>query len=263
MILLLVPLVGLAVSFVSVFLGLGGGILLVPLLPLLFGLDLHSSVATTVFTISLVVLENTYRFQKKQWVSWPVVIWMAPAAALASFSAARLSAHLDERILLILLLILMGAIGLRTLLFAFFAPGYEPQQLTLSKRILLVLGGGVAGLTSGLVGVGSGVIQGPMMIYLKVVKPVQLTPTSNANMVFTTLFASFGFLWGAEMVSWNQFGLIRWDVSLGIFTFASLFSHFLRPWQNHLPFRVKSLLLGLVLLALNVRVCFQLNLFSL
>lgn len=262
MIWLLVPFVGLAVSFVSVFLGLGGGILLVPLLPLLFGLDLHSSVATSVFTISFVVLENTYRFQKKKWVHWPVVVCMAPAAALASFSAARLSANLDEKILLSLLLIILGAIGLRTFVFSFFAPRYQPQQLTISKRILLVLGGGVAGLTSGLIGIGSGVIQGPVMIFLKVVKPVQLTPTSNANMVFTTLFASFGFLWGSKVVSWNQLGLIRWDVSLGIFAFASLFSHFLRPWQNHLPFRVKSLLLSLVLLALTIRVCFQLNLFS-
>jgi uncharacterized membrane protein YfcA len=248
MIYLAIPLMGLFISIVSVFIGLGGGIILVPLLPEVFGLSVHEAVATSLLTIVFVVSENTYKFHKRDLVNWSTVLAMGPTSALAAIVAAQWALRVEPRIILLALLILLGLVALKTLLSSFLERNYQARtELSLKARILAALGGALAGITSGFAGVGAGVILSPLMIYLKAVTPAQLSPTANANMVFTTLAASASFIYSGELVRWNQWGLIRWDLAVGVFMSASFFSRFLRPHQNKLPFRVKSLILGLLL----------------
>jgi uncharacterized protein len=256
----LVPLLGLMVSVVSVFLGLGGGVILVPLLPGLFGLSVHEAVATSVTTIAFVVAENTYRFHRSSWVNWPVVFYMGPVSALSAFAAAILVAQIPEKILLGALVFILSLIGLRSLYFSLSKKTYNSQPLNSLRRLYLLLGGFVAGFTSGFIGIGSGVILSPVMIFARVIQPIELTPTANANMLFTTTAAALGFLVSGHWQSWTQWGNIRLDIVLGVFISASLFSRWLRPMQNRLPFRVKSLLLGLLLVALIIKTIMQLGL---
>jgi uncharacterized protein len=260
MLFFLVPLLGLMVSVVSVFLGLGGGVILVPLLPLLFGFSVHEAVATSVTTIAFVVAENTHRFHRHNWVNWPVVLYMGPVSALSAFIAAIVVVQVPERILLMVLVFILSLIGLRSIYFSLSRKNYDTQPLNGLRRLYLVLGGVLAGVTSGFIGIGSGVILSPVMIFARVIQPIQLTPTANANMLFTTTAAALGFLVSGQWQSWTQWGNIRLDIVLGVFISASLFSRWLRPMQNRLPFRVKSLLLGLLLVALIIKTIIQLGL---
>lgn len=260
MILFAVPFMGLFVSLVSVFIGLGGGILLVPLLPTVFGLSVHEAVATSLLTIVFVVSDNTYKFNKQSLVYWPVVYLMGPVSAVAAIIAAQITQQVDSKMILMALIGLLILVALRTLLSSFLSKNYQAIKVLGSKeKALSLLGGVVAGLTSGFAGVGSGVILSPVMIFLKTVKPAQLSPTANANMMCTTVAGSLSFLASGEFVKWNQWGLIRWDIALGVFIFASFFSHFLRPHQNKLPFSVKSLLLSVLLISLISKLIIQLS----
>ena len=258
----LVPIVfmGFFVALVSVFLGLGGGILLVPLLPSLFKLTVHEAVATSVTTIFLVVCNNTYRFQKEKLVNWPVVVIMGPISAVTAFIAARITQHVDASMILLALAIILILVALRTLFFSLLKKDYKvSKSLKPWQKWTALLGGGFAGLTSGFAGVGSGAILSPLMVFLRIVKPQELSPTSNANMVCTTFAAAASFLVSGSFVSWQQWGLVRWDLALGVFLVAAVFSHLLRPHQNKLPFKVKTLLLSVLLVFLIVKIFLQLQ----
>ncbi len=262
MILLTIPLMGLCVSLVSVFIGLGGGILLVPLLPEIFNLTVHEAVATSLLTILFVVCDNTYKFHKENLVNWPVVFLMGPVSAITAVIAAQLSQRVDADYILIALLCLLVLVALRTLFSSFLKKPYTVRdRLETPQRVLSVVGGGVAGLTSGFAGVGAGVILSPVMIFIRSVTPAQLAPTANANMACTTFAAAMSFILSGEFVKWNQWGLIRWDIALGVFVSASFFSHFLRPHQNKLPFKAKSLILALLLLFLIFKIGRRLGFF--
>lgn len=259
MIFFAVPLMGLFVSFVSVFIGLGGGILLVPLLPEVFGLSTVEAVATSLLTIVFVVTDNTYKFHQQKLVQWPIVKLMGPVSAVTAVVAAQLALRVDPDVILWVLVLLLVLVALRTLLSSLLSRDYQPvDNLSGREKGLLFGGGALAGLTSGFAGVGSGVILSPIMIFTKSVQPAKLSPTANANMMCTTLAASLSFLASGEFVKWNQWGLIRWDIALGVFISASFFSKFLRPHQNKLPFAAKSLLLSVLLIVLIVKLLIKL-----
>ncbi len=249
MLLLTILILGLFVSLVSVFIGLGGGIVLVPLLPSIFKLSVHESVATSLFTIFFVVLENTYRFHNKKQglIHWPVVLMMSPAAAFTAMISSRISQKVNPDRILEVLAIILVFIVLKNLFFSFLSKNDQIVPLGTREKLFSVGAGALAGLTSGFAGVGSGVILSPAMILLKTVKPIQLIPTANANMVFATLGACLSLFADSEPVQWNQWGSIRLDIALGLFLSASFFSFFLRPHQNKLPLKIKSMLLSLVL----------------
>ena len=278
MVFLIILLLGVFISAVSVFIGLGGGFILVPLLPSVFGLTIHQAVGTSLFTIFLVMLNNTYRFYKKDQtlISWPVVLLMGPVSSLMAFASAQLSQKVNSNILVNVLLTILILVGFKNLISSFFSKDesslsfknsfknesvedfhqkFSGDEITLNpgKKFFSILGGALAGLAGGFVGIGSGVVLSPLMIFLKMVKPKQLSPTANANMLCTTSGACL-FLFidgfpgkGSVSPSWPQWGVIRLDIALGLFVSSVFFSHFLRPHQNKLPMKFKSILLSVVL----------------
>lgn len=260
MTLLAIPLLGLIVSLLSVFIGLGGGAILVPLFPQFFGLTVHEAVATSLLTIFFVACENTFSFHRSQLVKWPVVFYLGPASAIFAIIAAQISQHVDSQIILMVFACLLLVIVIRTLFTTVVSKNYDGDRaIGLREKILLVVGGIFTGMTAGFVGVGAGVIVSPIMIALKIVKPVQLVPTANANIAFTALAASLSLVASGHYVRWNQWGPIRWDIALGVFITAAFFSYFLRPLQNKLPFVAKSLILTIILLGIIGKTVMQLR----
>ena len=257
MFLLTTLILGLFVSLTSVFIGLGGGIILVPLLPSIFKLSVYESVATSLLTVFLVVSENTYRFYKKkqELIHWPVVLVMSPPAAFMAMISAQISKKVNSDRILDVLVIILVLIALKNLFFS-FSKKNQSSPLGTREKLLSMGAGALAGLTSGFAGVGAGVILSPVMILLKTVKSIQLVPTANTNMVFTTLGACFSLLINSRPTQWNQWGSIRLDIALGLFVSASFFNSFFRPHQDKLSMKLKSIFLSLVLGGLIIKILF-------
>jgi len=252
MIFMAVVLLGLLVSLVSVFLGLGGGTLLVPLLPTFFGISIHQAVATSVLTIFLTVSSNTVFFHRQGLVNWSLVFLMGPPALVTAFIAGYFGQRMDECFILGLLMILLGAIGIKNIL----QRGEYKQVWPLSfrQKFGASLGGVLGGLGSGLAGIGSGSIFSSTVIVLKMVEPRQLSPTANGCMVLTSFGAVLSFLIGGMNGegSWDQW--IQWPLSVSIFLVSQGFAYFLRPKQNSLPFLLKSTILSILLLGISIKI---------
>lgn len=250
---------GILVAFTSVFFGVGGGILLVPLLPSFFNMTVHQAVQTSLTTITLVVLVNTYMFNRSNLVEWRLVKYMGPLSAVGAFVAAKVAQMVDARYILIFLIILLGMVAVRGVIMSMQKLDYEvPEVIPTYKKVISVVGGGVAGAASGFAGIGSGTILSPLMIIMKLIPPQKLTPTANANMVFATSAGSLSYFMSGHYINWRQWGDIRLDIAIGVFLVAYVVTALIRPHQNKLPFEAKAIGLNLLLLFLIGKVVYML-----
>lgn len=89
-------LVGAAVGVLSGVLGIGGGIILVPALVLLFGLSQAEAQGTSLATIPLGAITAAVIYHQAAPLRWPVVAAVAVGIVSGAYVGARLVPHLSE-----------------------------------------------------------------------------------------------------------------------------------------------------------------------
>ena len=183
-------LTGISVGLVSTIFGIGGGIIMVPLLSLILPFSHLESIATSLATIVLVAGFNTFNFSKQNVIVWRIVPWIAVTSSFFAFISARLSTVLPEKILVIIFFLFLLYFAIRTFLIR-----QESEHIVDDShpRILPLGIGAISGLISGVTGIGGGGITTPMMLVTGLVKNIQASPTSNAIMIFTAGFAALSF----------------------------------------------------------------------
>lgn len=180
---------GLAGGFFSGWLGIGGGILMAPLLLYVPGwlgvgdLDMKMVAGLTVVqslfaTGSGVLVHRRFRF-----VSKPLVLWAGISIAITSFTGALLSGRASSELLLgIFAAMAIVAAGLM------FLPKHEPQREPLAEEVRFNHGLTVAiflllGFMGGLVGQTGAFIVIPVMLYILKI-PTRTTIGSSLGVVF-------------------------------------------------------------------------------
>ncbi len=251
---LYVLLLGLAIGLISGFLGLGGGILIVPLLPMVSGMGHHEIIGTSLFTILIVVSNNTFHFFKARLVNWNIALVMGPITGVFSFLLARLGLTLNPTDLKIILVVLYFALALWTLLRTQPKKNEPRSPLTTSRFTFLILAAGLAGALSGLTGIGSGMILGAVLLNLKVIDNAKLAPTSNAIMVFTCLSGVIAYAQGGFSYDELLLGKIHLKEASMLSVGAFVSSYFARKWQHKLSAHRRKWMLGGLLVVLGFKV---------
>ncbi|MCK4755165.1 MAG: sulfite exporter TauE/SafE family protein, partial [Calditrichia bacterium] len=142
----IILLTGISVGFVSTIFGIGGGIIMVPLLSLILPFSHLEAIATSLTTIVLVAGFNTFNFSKQNVIVWKIVPWIAVTSSFFAFISARLSTILPEKILVIIFLLFLFYFAMRT----FLIRKVERHSVSVSHSRLLPLGiGTISGLISG------------------------------------------------------------------------------------------------------------------
>jgi uncharacterized membrane protein YfcA len=248
----IILLTGFSVGLVSTIFGIGGGIIMVPLLSFIFPLSHLEAIATSLATIVLVAGFNTFNFSKKNVIIWKVVPWIAISSSFFAFISARLSTVLPEKILVIIFFLLLFYFAIRT-----FSIRKEKKLLIdESHSRLIPLGiGTISGLISGVTGIGGGGITTPMMLVTGITKNIQAAPTSNAIMIFTAFFASLSFAFSnINLEQTYTIGYIHLDKALLLFLGSALVSRFGVSLNHKIPLFWRKTFLGILLLL----ICFRL-----
>ena len=240
---------GIGVSFISTLFGLGGGIIMVPILSLILPYSHLEAVATSLATIVMVAAFNTYNFNKKKVIVWSIVPWIALTSSIFSFSAAKAAVYLPQTILIIIFLIFLLWVALRTFLIN------EKNISSEKKHAVIPLGiGSLSGTISGFTGIGGGGITTPLMLITGITKNIQAAPTSNAIMIFTALFASISFALMDDVTTGKMiFGYIHLDTSIFLFLGSALFSKIGVKLNNLFPLFWRKTILSIILLFVSVR----------
>ncbi len=250
--------VGLIVGLMTSFLGLGGGILIIPALSIYFRLPYHEAIATSLFTIFMVTTANVIRFQIKGMIIWQVVLLVAVFASIVSYIAGLSATMMPREYLMIIFILFLLFMSVRT----YFLKNnrIKNSENTRRARILSAIKiGSLAGAISGLTGVAGGSVITPLLMNSGRIDMNKVVPTSNSIMLFTTFFASFAFLTANYPTTraW-QIGYIHLDIAF--FLFLSSFPTALwgTQYQDRLSLKWRKNIVTLFLLIIAIRMIFHL-----
>ncbi|MBI5161705.1 MAG: sulfite exporter TauE/SafE family protein [Micrococcales bacterium] len=184
----LLLLVGLVGGFLSGLFGVGGGIVMVPLLVTLVRLDHRQAAATSLAAIVPTAVAGSVSYVAGGAVDLLAGLLVGLGGVVGSLVGTRLLRRLPVSWLRWLFLALLAAVAVRTLTeVPLRGSGLHLDPLTLGGLVLLGLGMGIA---SGLFGIGGGVLAVPVLIAVFGADDLLAKGTSLAAMVLTALSGS-------------------------------------------------------------------------
>lgn len=243
-------------GLVSSMLGIGGGVVIVPVLSSILGLSQQEAVATSLLSIALISAANVLRFQMQKLIQWKLVLLIALFSSVTSFFAGMTGTVLNQYILiflfiLFLLFMLWYTLHLKEIKFN--------VDKSCSKSRLALKIGLSTGLASGLTGVGGGLITTPLLLSRPGIRNEQAVPVSNAVMLFTTSFAAFAFMLSSfpQNADW-QIGYAHLDLAAYIFLGALPSAWFGTKMQRLLSLKLKKILLSFFLVIVVIKMVIKL-----
>lgn len=196
-IILLILGLGLVAGFTAGFVGVGGGIIMVPILLEVFrkwGVPEESvvqaamgtSLAVAVFSVS----SSIVRHSRQKRVLWRMVPYLAPGSMAGGYMAAKLAVVLPG---VVLQLVLAGLMTLASIRMLTEKDLHEREDYRFRWWQGLLVGIGV-GLVAGMSGLAGGVVLVPALALILGVPTGWLAGTSSSVIVFSALAAAFGYL---------------------------------------------------------------------
>lgn len=210
---LLLTILGVLAGFLGGLLGVGGGIIVVPILVLIFNLDTRLAVGTSLVMIMFTALSATFAYYRQRRIDWKVgmisAVATVPGASIGAyatkfFSSNSLAIIFGVTILFIAVVMLRRSFRERTdpqktrilasvpratrghwsrRLVDSMGMVFEYDASIYSGLLLLVLGG----LASGFLGIGGGLVVVPILIAI-VGLPMHIAiATSMLTMIFTSI----------------------------------------------------------------------------
>jgi len=213
------------VAVVFSMLGLGGGTLYTPI-QVWSGIDFHVAATTSLFLIMVMSLSASIVFRRAKKVDWPLALVLETVTTLGAFSGGLWSAKFSEGTLSVLFAAVIAVAAffmIRSLENHrdcpqrpddFFSWRRSPGKQTYCVNLALALPVSfLAGLASGMLGVGGGILKVPMMVLLFGI-PMDIAVGSSAFMVGVT--AAGGFVGHVVGGHWNW----RASLLLAVVVFA-------------------------------------------
>lgn len=233
-------LVGVCAGLLSGLLGVGGGVVIVPALAIIFknlsvpeDVVLHMAIGTSLATIVMTSLSAIYAHHRRETIQWPLARQLMPGLVLGSLGGAAIAdyLHSDSLQLLLGLFILLVALQIGL--------GIEPAPYKqLPGRAGMGLAGGGIGILSALFGIGGGLVTVPFLVGRNV--PMRFaTATSAVCGLIIALTGAAGFIVVGEdslpaaspLARWSS-GFVYWPAFIGI-TATSILAAPLGAWLAH------------------------------
>lgn len=178
----LIPL-GFVAGVLGSIIGLGGGIIIVPILTF-FGFPPALAASNSIFAVFSNAVASSFSYAKQRRIEYSIGLKLG----LLSVPGTILGAYVSSDITPSIFKILFALILISASIYIFSKRKIEPRKYNLSKQILILAVGAsfFAGIISGLFGVGGGIIFVPLMVIAMGLSMKNAAPTSQ----FILLFAS-------------------------------------------------------------------------
>lgn len=242
-------------------LGIGGGVIIVPVLSLLFAsagvhpdLLIKVAVGTSLATIVVTATTSVYTHHRKGAVEWRLFRYMTPGVLLGASLGALIADLVPGRWMLIAFVIFLVGVSAQMAWGKVHAGRALPKPLGLSSVSTVV------GAVSALLGIGGGALHVPFLAYCGV--PVKRAIATAAAVGFPLATASaLGFI----ITGLNETGLPEHSLgyvnlpAFGGIVAASIIFAPLGAWLAHqLPEKLLKRIFALFLLVLAVRMAYTL-----
>ncbi|MCW8039930.1 MULTISPECIES: sulfite exporter TauE/SafE family protein [Acinetobacter] len=215
-------LIGAIAGFAAGLFGVGGGLIIVPILYIVFtqmhydpSIIMHMALGTSLATIIVTSISSVSAHHKKGAVLWLVFRNLAPGLALGAFLGAGIADYLSGQGLQ--LLIGCFAIWVAFKMFRGAGVAVDPQRRMPSAPMQLAAGGGI-GIASAIFGIGGGSLTVPYLNRHGVVMQ-KAVATSAACGLPIAVAGALGFMWfgkQADVAVPNTIGYVHIYAFIGI-----------------------------------------------
>ncbi len=184
---------GLAAGWIGGALGIGGGVLLVPVLHLGFGLPIATAVGTSLLMITATATAAGLGYLRGGEVDMPWAVRLGALALVGAIIASRLAAALDPRTVAILFSVVLVLVAVR------MAWPESNREERPPRPGLAMATMPIAGVVAGLLGVGGGIVQVPVLRLLLGRSMRSSVATSTVMIGWTAGVASIAYLRRGEI----------------------------------------------------------------
>lgn len=179
---------GLFVGYFSGLLGIGGGLIMVPVLTYMFGLQhippdniLHLALGTSMATILFTSLSSTYQHHAYKAVNWDAFLFITPGILLGTALGALIVGHVATHYLTIFFVVFVYLAATQMLV------GLKPHVTRdYPTRLNITIAGTVIGAISSIVSIGGGVLSVPYLVWHK--QPLRNAIATSAALGFPIAF---------------------------------------------------------------------------
>jgi hypothetical protein len=217
---------GFVAGTVGALLGIGGGLIVTPVLTLLFGVPIRQALGTSLCCVIATSSGAAANYVEGRLSNIRLGMTLELATTMGAVSGALLAAKLPREALAILFAGMLTYAGSTMVRRSFGAGVPEPSgdaAYTIRRLPLGLLGSGAAGIVSGLLGVGGGVIKVPIM-YLVMGVPFKVATATSNFMIGVTAAASAFIYYSRGDIRL----LIVAPTAVGVYLGASLGTHVMR-----------------------------------
>ena len=178
----LIPL-GFTAGLLGSIIGLGGGIIIVPVLTF-FGFSPALAASNSIFAVFSNAIASSISYAKQRRIEYSIGLKLGLLSIPGTVVGALVSSEITPSIFKILFALILISASV----YIFSKRKIEPKRYNISKQIMILAIGAsfVAGIMSGLFGIGGGIIFVPLMVVAMGLSMKNAAPTSQ----FILLFAS-------------------------------------------------------------------------
>ncbi|MCK8515391.1 sulfite exporter TauE/SafE family protein [Methylonatrum kenyense] len=252
---------GIAAGILSGLFGLGGGVIIVPILLLVFTLQgiadsvsMHMAVASSLAIIVTTSIASIRAHARRGGVRWELALSLVPGIVVGALAGALLAAWISGEALRIIFATFLAITALRM----GFA-GEIRRALTLPGRAGMSLVGSGIGLLSALVGIGGGSLTVPFLAKCGVAMR-EAVGTSAACGLPIALAGTIGFMisgWNhADLPNWTS-GYVFWPAVLAVAITSTLLAPVGAMLAYRLPATLLRRLFAVLLALMAIRLLFD------
>ncbi len=214
---------GVLSGFLAGFFGVGGGIILVPILIALLQtlgvsslVATHVSLGTSLFVIVFTSLSSVYEYSRHGHVVWKAVVFLGAASVIGAWAGSAVASGLQGKTLQQIFAAVVAFAAVR-LLGEQKKPKGDHEPTTSPPGLIVT--GLLTGVVSSLAGVGGGIFSIPIMYAILHFPLKKALGTSAATIVITALAAVVGYVvrgWGNPLLPQYTLGYVAYLYALPI-----------------------------------------------
>lgn len=217
---------GVVAGSVGALTGIGGGLIIIPVLTLVLGVPIHQAIGTSLCCVIATSSGAAASYVEHELSDIRLGMTLELATTLGAVTGALVAGILPRGALAFLFAVVLAYAGSTMVRrnFQTEAAGPNgPKPTTIRRLPFGLLGSGLAGIVSGLLGVGGGIIKVPLM-YLVMGVPFKVATATSTFMIGVTAAASAFIYYSRGDVRL----LITAPTAIGVFVGARLGSHIMR-----------------------------------
>ena len=237
--------------------GIGGGLLIVPVLTgMLTGFGIatdqvvHLAIGTSLGTIVFTSLSSIRAHHRRGAVQWPLVRLMAPGIMVGAILGALIAGQFDRNGLRTIFALFEFAVAI----YLFLSPVPTPMQHNMGKPLLIGTGG-IIGMISSLLGIGGGTMTVPFLVWNRV-RVQEAVATAAACGLPIALAGVTGFMLvglGQNDLPDLATGYVYWPALAGIALTSILFAPVGAALAHRLPAQKLKKAFALLLVLLGIK----------